>query len=270
MSKHTVELAKSGRAQCKDTKCKKTIEKGELRIGTVVPNPFGDGGEMTKYYHPECRFSSLTRARTLKAIESSDQIEGFADLSAKHKKIITDLIAGGSGAGKKSSGKTEKKKISAKGSSRKGKRTKKVADDDEGDEAEEKKPKAKPKTKAKAAKAKKESKKPAKKRKAENDDGGDGDEDEEEKPKKKKAKAAGSKKKSDDGGGAGVQYFESDSKSGGKFWEVRQDGAEVYTRYGKIGAAGATTVKNLGSVDKATKEVAKLIRQKTGKGYSAA
>jgi len=142
---------------------------------------------------------------------------------------------------------------------------------------------------SKKSSAKKSSKKPAKKRKAdsEDEDGAEEDEEEEEKPKKKKAKTSkkaaekkekknstkGSKKASKKAPASkdeasGKRYFESDSKSGGKFWEVWQEGEIVYTRHGKIGAAGGTSVKDLGSDEKAEKEVAKLIRQKTSKGYS--
>jgi predicted DNA-binding WGR domain protein len=66
---------------------------------------------------------------------------------------------------------------------------------------------------------------------------------------------------------AGARYFEFTEGSSSKFWEIRIDGTEVFTRYGKIGASGATTVKDEGSDAKAQKLYDKLVKEKTGKGY---
>lgn len=63
------------------------------------------------------------------------------------------------------------------------------------------------------------------------------------------------------------RYFEFSDGSSNKFWEIRIDGSEVFTRYGKIGAAGATTVKDEGSDAKAQKLYDKLVNEKTRKGY---
>jgi predicted DNA-binding WGR domain protein len=52
-----------------------------------------------------------------------------------------------------------------------------------------------------------------------------------------------------------------------KFWEVTQDGATVTVRFGKLGTDGQTKVKDLGSPAEAEAEVAKLIKEKTKKGY---
>lgn len=46
-----IELSPSGRSKCRA--CQKAIEKGVLRLGVGVPNPFGEG-EATHYYHLEC------------------------------------------------------------------------------------------------------------------------------------------------------------------------------------------------------------------------
>ena len=43
------------------------------------------------------------------------------------------------------------------------------------------------------------------------------------------------------------RYFEFKEGSSSKFWAVRCEGNSVFTRYGKIGAAGQTTVKDEGS-----------------------
>ncbi len=66
---------------------------------------------------------------------------------------------------------------------------------------------------------------------------------------------------------AGARYFEFVEGSSSKFWEIRIDGTQVLTRYGKIGAAGATTMKDEGSDAKAQKLYDKLVKEKTGKGY---
>jgi predicted DNA-binding WGR domain protein len=52
-----------------------------------------------------------------------------------------------------------------------------------------------------------------------------------------------------------------------KFWEVTQDGSTVTVRFGKLGTDGQTKVKDLGSPAEAEAEVAKLIKEKTKKGY---
>ncbi|MEU5868778.1 WGR domain-containing protein [Nonomuraea sp. NPDC047529] len=52
-----------------------------------------------------------------------------------------------------------------------------------------------------------------------------------------------------------------------KFWEVRQDGAELHIRYGRMGAAGQTQVKSFGSAA-ATAAADKLVAEKLRKGYT--
>jgi hypothetical protein len=47
-----VELAKTGRAACKDSACKKIIDKGTLRIAKNTPSPF-DADEVRM--NPRCR-----------------------------------------------------------------------------------------------------------------------------------------------------------------------------------------------------------------------
>jgi len=46
-----IELSPSGRSKCRA--CQRTIDKGALRLGVMVPNPFGEG-ETTHFYHLEC------------------------------------------------------------------------------------------------------------------------------------------------------------------------------------------------------------------------
>ncbi|MEV3981681.1 DUF4132 domain-containing protein [Nonomuraea sp. NPDC049758] len=56
--------------------------------------------------------------------------------------------------------------------------------------------------------------------------------------------------------------------SSAKFWEVRQDGAELHIRYGRLGAAGQTQVKSFGSAAAATAAADKLVAEKLRKGYA--
>lgn len=53
-----------------------------------------------------------------------------------------------------------------------------------------------------------------------------------------------------------------------KFWEVRQDGAELHIRYGRLGAAGQAQVKSFGSDAAATTAAEKLVAEKLRKGYT--
>ncbi|SDK81161.1 WGR domain-containing protein, predicted DNA-binding domain in MolR [Nonomuraea maritima] len=53
-----------------------------------------------------------------------------------------------------------------------------------------------------------------------------------------------------------------------KFWEVRQDGAELHIRFGRLGAAGQTQVKSFGSAADATAAADKLVADKLRKGYT--
>ena len=49
---HIIEPAKSGRAKCRS--CKKAIEKGALRLGEEILDPFGSGGTTHVWHHVEC------------------------------------------------------------------------------------------------------------------------------------------------------------------------------------------------------------------------
>uniref|UniRef100_A0A7N8Y273 DNA ligase n=1 Tax=Mastacembelus armatus TaxID=205130 RepID=A0A7N8Y273_9TELE len=92
-----VEYAKRGTAGCK--KCKDKIQKGIVRIGKIVPNPFSESaGEMKEWYHMKCIFEKLERARaTTKKIEDITDLEGWEELQDEDKdlinKHISDLMA---------------------------------------------------------------------------------------------------------------------------------------------------------------------------------
>ena len=53
-----------------------------------------------------------------------------------------------------------------------------------------------------------------------------------------------------------------------KFWEVTVDGSTVTVRFGKIGTNGQTSVKELESAAEADAQAAKVIGEKTKKGYT--
>uniref|UniRef100_A0A3P8SRD8 DNA ligase n=1 Tax=Amphiprion percula TaxID=161767 RepID=A0A3P8SRD8_AMPPE len=92
-----VEYAKRGTAGCK--KCKDKIQKGIVRIGKIVPNPFSESaGEMKEWYHVKCIFEKLERARaTTKKIEDITDLEGWEELQDEDKELInkhvSDLMA---------------------------------------------------------------------------------------------------------------------------------------------------------------------------------
>jgi predicted DNA-binding WGR domain protein len=63
------------------------------------------------------------------------------------------------------------------------------------------------------------------------------------------------------------RYFEFSEGTSNKFWQIWMEGTSVLTKYGRIGAAGSTTVKDFGDDAKANKEYDKLVNEKTKKGY---
>jgi DNA ligase-1 len=63
------------------------------------------------------------------------------------------------------------------------------------------------------------------------------------------------------------RYFEFVGGGSGKFWEVRADGCDVTTRWGKIGTTGQEKTKTFATEEKARTEYDKLLAEKTGKGY---
>lgn len=66
---------------------------------------------------------------------------------------------------------------------------------------------------------------------------------------------------------SGRRRFEFADGTSSKFWEVAVQGCEVTVRFGRIGTAGQTKTKTFASEAAATQEAAKLIAEKTGKGY---
>jgi DNA ligase-1 len=65
-----------------------------------------------------------------------------------------------------------------------------------------------------------------------------------------------------------VRYFEFNSGTSNKFWEITMDGSTFWVRYGRIGSEGQRRAKVYGDVATATAAAEKLVSQKTGKGYT--
>jgi predicted DNA-binding WGR domain protein len=65
----------------------------------------------------------------------------------------------------------------------------------------------------------------------------------------------------------GVRRFEMHDGTAQKFWQVSVDDCELTVKFGRIGTAGQTKVKEFDDAAEANKERDKLIREKTKKGY---
>lgn len=77
---HTIEVAKSGRAQCRG--CRNKIEKGVLRFGEEVPNMFSEeGGTTFRWYHLECA------AKGKLANEVRDALKGWTGEVPKREEL---------------------------------------------------------------------------------------------------------------------------------------------------------------------------------------
>ena len=88
-----IEYASTARSACK--KCKLKVEKGVLRIGKLVSNPFHEDDTMKAWYHAPCMFDSLQRARaTTKKIERTDELEGFDIIRDEDKDKVKKMIEG--------------------------------------------------------------------------------------------------------------------------------------------------------------------------------
>ena len=66
---------------------------------------------------------------------------------------------------------------------------------------------------------------------------------------------------------AGARYFEFTGGTSNKFWEVSVSGADVTTRWGRIGTAGQSKTKSFSDAAAAAEQAAKLVEEKTGEGY---
>ena len=83
-------------------------------------------------------------------------------------------------------------------------------------------------------------------------------------PKKSAKQATAPAAAASQSGGRRYEFVEGGSS---KFWEIKVEGSGVVTVYGRIGANGASTLKEYGSPAEAKKEYDKLISSKEKKGY---
>ena len=87
---HVFEPAASGRAKCRG--CAQRIERGDLRFGERVPNPYAEG-ETTLWYHPLCaaykRPEALLEALPAAPPELADpeRLERTARVTAAHRRL---------------------------------------------------------------------------------------------------------------------------------------------------------------------------------------
>jgi hypothetical protein len=87
---HIFESASSGRAKCRG--CGQPIQRGELRFGERLPNPFADG-EMTIWFHPACaaykRPEPILQAlgETSESLPDRERLERIARASLAHRRL---------------------------------------------------------------------------------------------------------------------------------------------------------------------------------------
>ena len=85
---HLFEVAPTGRAKCRG--CGLTIEKGAVRFGEHIPNPFGEG-EATLWFHPRCaafkRPEPLLETLPAAPAGLEEDLERIARASAVHKRV---------------------------------------------------------------------------------------------------------------------------------------------------------------------------------------
>jgi DNA ligase 1 len=66
---------------------------------------------------------------------------------------------------------------------------------------------------------------------------------------------------------SGKRHFEFTEGKSSKFWEVEVSGADMTTRWGRIGSAGQSKTKSFADTAAAGAAAAKLIAEKTAEGY---
>jgi hypothetical protein len=87
---HVLEPAVSGRSRCRG--CARNLERGELRFGERIPNPFAEG-ETTLWFHPVCaaykRPEALLQALAEAPGELAEReaLERAARASAAHRRL---------------------------------------------------------------------------------------------------------------------------------------------------------------------------------------
>jgi len=87
---HLFEQAPTGRAKCRG--CGRRIDKGELRFGERIPNPFAEG-ETTLWFHPLCAAYKRpepvleTLGQAPGSVPEADALERAARASMAHRRL---------------------------------------------------------------------------------------------------------------------------------------------------------------------------------------
>jgi hypothetical protein len=87
---HIFQPAPSARSKCRG--CGQVIQRGELRFGESMPNPFG-GGEMTLWFHPLCAAYKLPQPmsegleQTTESVPDLERLKQAVLASVMHTRI---------------------------------------------------------------------------------------------------------------------------------------------------------------------------------------
>ena len=87
---HVFEAAPTGRAKCRG--CGRSIEKGALRFGERLPNPYGEG-EMSLWFHPRCAAHKRPEALLEGLRDSAEtpadrELEAVARAALAHRRLV--------------------------------------------------------------------------------------------------------------------------------------------------------------------------------------
>ena len=91
---YVVDYAKTGRSTCKEFRCKRKLEIGELRIGIEAPEHDHRGSQLG-WYHPSCLWKTFAyKSNANREIRSLDDMSGFATLKECDKQLLKALLEG--------------------------------------------------------------------------------------------------------------------------------------------------------------------------------
>ncbi|MGE5096530.1 MAG: hypothetical protein ACM3SO_15435 [Betaproteobacteria bacterium] len=88
---HLFEPAASGRSKCRG--CGRVLQRGELRFGERLPNPFAEGTELTLWFHPLCAAYKRPEAMMQALAEAPatlpdrETLERIAGTGAAHRRL---------------------------------------------------------------------------------------------------------------------------------------------------------------------------------------
>jgi hypothetical protein len=113
-NEYVIEYAKTGRSSCKLKDCKALIAAQDIRVGKQYDSYFGDH-KQNDWFHLDCIFESLAKARaTTKKITSSEDLQGFDQLSEADQDFILKKIKQFNSGSIKAQVKAKSKSVDAK------------------------------------------------------------------------------------------------------------------------------------------------------------